>query len=107
MESLVYIANLLYLASYFMQDLLRLRVLTITAALCLVAYFYLRPEPLMTVVCWNVFFVALNVVQIGRVLAARRSGRAVEHRASPPRLAVQRRPRRCRRRDAAAWAARR
>jgi uncharacterized membrane protein len=72
MEALVYIANLLYLGSYFMQDLLRLRALTITAAICLVCYFYLRPEPLMTVVCWNLFFVALNVLQIVRMLAARR-----------------------------------
>jgi len=72
MEALVYIANCLYLASYFVQDILRLRILTITAALCLVAYFYLRPEPLMTVVGWNLFFVALNVLQIARTVAARR-----------------------------------
>lgn len=72
METLVYIANCLYLASYFVQDMLRLRVLTITAALCLVGYFYLRPEPLMTVVGWNLFFVGLNVLQIARTLAARR-----------------------------------
>lgn len=72
MEALVYIANLLYLGSYFMQDILRLRALTVTAALCLVGYFYLRPEPLMTVVCWNLFFVALNVFQIVRIVRARR-----------------------------------
>lgn len=76
MEALVYIANLLYLASYFTQDILRLRALTITAAICLVAYFYLRPEPLMTVVCWNLFFVALNVIQIARLLLARRANSA-------------------------------
>ena len=72
MEALVYIANLLYLGSYFMQDILRLRALTITAAMCLVGYFYLRPEPLMTVVCWNLFFVALNVFQIAQIVASRR-----------------------------------
>lgn len=79
MEALVYIANVLYLASYFMQDILRLRALTITAATCLVVYFYSRPEPLMTVVCWNLFFVALNVVQIVRLAAARRRRRGGDH----------------------------
>ncbi len=79
MEPLVYIANMLYLASYFMQDILRLRALTITAAMCLVAYFYLRPEPLMTVVCWNLFFIGLNVFQIVRiVIAKRRERRAMQ-----------------------------
>jgi hypothetical protein len=75
MEALIYIANMLYLASYFIQDILRLRALTITAAMCLVGYFYLRPEPLMTVVWWNLFFVALNVLHISRVLTRRRARR--------------------------------
>lgn len=75
MEALIYIANMLYLASYFMQDILRLRALTITAAMCLVGYFYLRPEPLMTVVWWNLFFVALNAFHISRVLTRRRARR--------------------------------
>jgi hypothetical protein len=81
-EALVYIANMLYLASYFMQDILRLRALTITAATCLAGYFYLQPEPHMTVVCWNLFFVALNVVQIARLLAARRRVQATCRRGS-------------------------
>ncbi len=61
MEALVYIANVLYLASYFMSDLLRLRLLTVTAACVLVAYFSLQPEPMITVICWDLFYVALNV----------------------------------------------
>lgn len=81
MEALVYIANLLYLASYFMQDILWLRALTITAAICLVGYFALRPEPLMTVVCWNLFFVGLNVLQIVRIVVARRRERRSAHAA--------------------------
>ena len=75
MEALIYIANMLYLASYFVQDILRLRALTITAAMCLTGYFYLQPEPLMTVVWWNLFFVALNAFQISRVLTRRRARR--------------------------------
>lgn len=93
MEALVYIANLLYLASYFMQDMLRLRALTITAAMCLVGYFYLRPEPLMTVVCWNLFFVALNVLQIARIAVARRrlTRRAVRRKLGRRRAVLARR----------------
>ena len=72
MEALVYTANALYLMAYFTQDILRLRALTVTAALCLTGYFYLRPEPLMTLVYWNLFFVALNVLQIVRLCAGRR-----------------------------------
>ena len=68
MEILIYVANGLYLASYFMKDILRLRILTVVAACCLVAYFYIRPEPEMTIVGWNLFFVALNVVQISRII---------------------------------------
>ena len=72
METLVYIANILYLLSYFVQDMLRLRVLTVFAATCLVGYFYFQPEPMMTVVGWNLFFIALNVVQVSRILVTRR-----------------------------------
>ncbi len=70
MEFLVYMANGMYLVSYLMKDMLHLRVLTVAAALCLVAYFYIRPEPMMTVACWNLFFVALNVFQIARIVAS-------------------------------------
>ena len=72
METLVYIANILYLLSYFVQDMLRLRVLTVFAATCLLGYFYFQPEPMMTVVCWNLFFIALNIVQVSRILVIRR-----------------------------------
>ena len=71
MESLIYIANILYLLSYFVDDLLRLRALTITAACCLVAYFALLPEPLIEIIFWNLFFVGLNIVQIARLLRVR------------------------------------
>ncbi len=71
MEILVNMANGMYLVSYFMKEMLHLRILTVVAALCLAAYFYIRPEPMMTVVCWNLFFIALNVFQIVRIVASR------------------------------------
>jgi len=71
MDALIYVANLLYLASYLVRDILQLRVLTITAATCLALYFASRPEPLMEVVYWNLLFLALNVLQVARILWAR------------------------------------
>ncbi len=72
MESLIFVANGLYIASYFMNDILRLRLLTVTAASCLATYFYTLPEPLWTVIGWNTFFVGLNLFQIARELRTRR-----------------------------------
>ena len=71
MDILVYTANILYLIAYLVEDILHLRLLTIVAACCLVTYFYSQAEPLMTVVYWNLFFVALNVLQLARILRSR------------------------------------
>jgi len=73
MEALIYIANCLYLTSYLVQDMLRLRLLTLVAATCLMTYFYARPEPMLTVVCWNLVFIGLNVIQLARLIARRRT----------------------------------
>jgi len=71
MDALIYVANMLYLFSYMVRDILHLRILTIIAACCLVTYFYNQAEPLMTVVYWNLFFVALNALQLGHILLGR------------------------------------
>jgi hypothetical protein len=71
MEILIYAANGLYLLSYTVKDILKLRLLTISAACILVAYFALQPEPVMSIICWNLFFVALNIFQIVSILKAR------------------------------------
>lgn len=67
MEILVFTANGLYLTAYFMTDMLRMRILTVTAAICLTIYFYSLPEPMLTVVGWNLVFVVLNLFQIARL----------------------------------------
>lgn len=71
MECLIYIANGMNLLGYCMKDMLRLRIMMLLAASCLAAYFYFRPEPLMTVVCWNLFYMGLNLFQISRLVAKR------------------------------------
>jgi hypothetical protein len=77
MEFMIYVANGMYVASYFMKDILRLRILSVLAASCLIAYFYCRAEPMMTVVYWNLFFVGVNTFQVARIFWTRVPARTV------------------------------
>ena len=72
MEALIHSANLIYLVSYVMRDILWLRVFTVIAAACLILYFYFLPDPLLTPVYWNILFITLNVFWIARLLLERR-----------------------------------
>ena len=81
MDLLIYLANGLNLLSYCVRDILHLRALTVTSVMCLALYFGSRPEPLMEVVYWNLFFLGMNAVQIGRILRKRRRRLAVEPQA--------------------------
>jgi CRP-like cAMP-binding protein len=72
MEILLHSANVIYLVSYVMRDILWLRFFTIIAAVCLIFYFYFLPEPLLTPVYWNVLFIYLNVFWVTRLLLERR-----------------------------------
>jgi len=72
MDALVFVANIMYVATYFTGSVLRLRLLTLCAGCCLTIYFYSQAHPMPTVVGWNMFFVLLNLVQLTRLLASRR-----------------------------------
>lgn len=72
MDALIHGANVLYLLSYLMRDILWLRVLTVVAAAFLIVFFYVRPDPLWTAIYWNVVFIALNLYWIVRLLLERR-----------------------------------
>jgi len=72
MDVLINAANLLYVTAYFTTDMLRLRLLTLTAAACLAVYFLSQPAPLYNVVAWNGFFFLLNLWQLVRILRRRR-----------------------------------
>lgn len=76
MEILINAANILYVVAYFTTNMVRLRCLTLVAAVCLIAYFVSQPEPLWTVVAWNTFFFVLNLFQLGRLLAGNRRAAA-------------------------------
>ena len=71
-EYLIHAANLLYLFAFMVRDILWLRVLTVVAAACLIPYFYIRPEPLMMPIYWNLVFTALNLYWIVRLVLERR-----------------------------------
>ena len=72
MDYLINIANILYLFSFLVRDILWLRVLTVIAASFLIPYFYFQPVPLMVAIYWNLVFTSLNLFWIGRLLYERR-----------------------------------
>lgn len=72
MEYLIHIANVLYLFSYSMRDILWLRILTVAAASFMLPYFYYLPDPLYPPIFWNLLFMTLNIFWIARLLLERR-----------------------------------
>lgn len=72
MQALVHVANVLYLVSYLVKDVLWLHVLTVVAGLVSMPYFGLRADPLWAPVAWNVVFVAINTYQIHLLWRERR-----------------------------------
>ena len=72
MAYFIHVANVLYLASYLVRDILWLRVLTVVAGLVLMPYFLMQHPPLLAPVAWNVLFTGINAVQIARLLYERR-----------------------------------
>ena len=78
LEDLVHAANILYLCSYLVRDILWLRVLTITAGLCMVPFYWACAErPLWAAIGWVAVFTAVNVAQI-LLLVAERFPRGLE-----------------------------
>jgi hypothetical protein len=66
------IANILYLASYTVHDILWLRILTVVAASLLIPYYALQPVPLVDAIAWNALFIAINIYWIIRLMIERR-----------------------------------
>lgn len=72
MDYLIHTANILYIFSYLVRDILWLRVLIVTAICFVIPFYYFQPVPLMAPVYWNLVFVAINLVQIAILLVERR-----------------------------------
>ncbi len=69
---MLHIANVLYLASYLVRDILWLRLLTVVAMLCLFPYYFTcADEPLWMPIFWQGLFLAVNLFQIGLIVRER------------------------------------
>jgi Popeye protein conserved region len=66
------VANVIYLVSYSVRDILWLRVLTVVAAGLLIPYYMMQVVPLRAAIGWNVVFIAINCYWIVRLLIERR-----------------------------------
>ncbi len=71
-EYIIHFANVLYLVSYLVKDILWLRILTVVAIFCLLPYFYFQPQPLMAAIAWNIGFAVINIFRICLLLLERR-----------------------------------
>ena len=70
MDYLIHVANVLFLLSYLVRDILWLRLLTIVAIGSLLPYY--AGNGLYPPIYWNSVFIAINVYQIYRLLMERR-----------------------------------
>jgi CRP-like cAMP-binding protein len=70
-DLLIHAANMLFLVAYMVRDILWLRILTVIATLCLIPYYFTRPEPMMVPIYWSLVFAVLNVYWIVRLLLER------------------------------------
>ena len=65
------VANVIYLASYTVRDILSLRVLTVVAASLLIPYYAMQSVPLRAAIGWNAVFIAINCYRIVRLIVER------------------------------------
>lgn len=71
MQNLIHLANVLYLVSFLVSDILWLRLLNVLAGGMLIAWLAAGAAPAAPI-AWNSVFLAINVVQVWRLLLERR-----------------------------------
>ncbi len=72
MDILGHASYLIYLASYLVRDMLRLRILTVVAGMMLVPYYAVQQEILWVPIIWVSLFNVVNVYQIVILIMERR-----------------------------------
>ncbi len=72
LDYFVHSANVLFLISYSVRDILWLRCLTVLACFALIPFNYFQPEPLIAPIIWLSVFICLNIVQVGILVYERR-----------------------------------
>lgn len=70
MEALIHAANALYLVSYSVRDVLKLRIATICALFLLMLYY--QHNQLWTPLAYNLLFTSINILQTWRLVLERR-----------------------------------
>jgi hypothetical protein len=78
MAYLLHTANVVYLLSYLVKDILWLRLLTVVGGVLLMVWAYMQPEPLWASLAWNAVFMTINVWRIVLLLLERRPVRLSE-----------------------------
>lgn len=66
------VANVLFCVAYLVRDMAWLRTITILAAGSTLPYFYFQPTPLYSAMAWQIAFIAINGVNLTRLLLERR-----------------------------------
>ena len=72
LDALVSVANVVYLFSYLVRDILWLRILTVVGGIMLMPYYYFQAEPLWAPIGWNLVFLAINIYWITKLFLERR-----------------------------------
>jgi hypothetical protein len=80
-ELCIHAANVFYLASFLGRDMLWLRALTCAGLALGVVFFACQPTPMYGPAAWHVAFLAINAVQILRLIAERRQLRLSDEQA--------------------------
>jgi hypothetical protein len=77
-ELCIHIANVFYLASFLLRDMLWLRILTCFGMVLGIVFFTCQPMPLYGPTIWHLVFLAINAFQIRRLVLDRRQLRLTE-----------------------------
>ena len=72
MEIWFHLANVLYVASYLVTDILWLRALAVLGGLSSLTWTLTTPTPSATFIGWTLVYNTINIVQIGRLWRERR-----------------------------------
>jgi hypothetical protein len=86
---LIHVANVLYLFSYLVKDILKLRVLTVVAGLILLGYYVAEAMPVWAAIAWNILFLGINLWQVKVLLVERRPVRLEPYEQRMYRLAFR------------------
>ena len=72
LNGLVNLSNLVFLAAFSVSDLLKLRLLSVTASIVILPYYYLQQDTLWPPIFWGTIFILVNLVRIVMLMLEKR-----------------------------------